>query len=40
METYNFSGDVVTILGLIGVSATGLILYWVFRSFYRSPLNK
>lgn len=39
-ETFNFSGDAVTYLGFLGVSATGLILYWIFRSYFRSPLNK
>lgn len=40
IETYNFSGDSVTILGFIGVLSTLIILISVFRSFYNSPLNK
>lgn len=39
-ETYNFAGDVFTYLGFVGVSATGLILYWISRSYFNSPLNK
>lgn len=40
IETYNFTGDAVTLLGMIGVISTLVILVAVFRSFYRSPLNK
>ena len=39
-ETYNFTGDTVTVLGLVGVISTAIIVVSVFRSFYKSPLNK
>ncbi len=38
-ETYNFSGDAVTFLGLVGVSSTLLILVTAFRRFFNSPYN-
>jgi hypothetical protein len=39
-ESYNFAGDAVTYLGLIGVTSTLIILVSVFRSYYNSPLKK
>jgi hypothetical protein len=39
-DTFNFSGDAVTFLGLIGVVSTAIIIVTIFRSFYNSPLNK
>ena len=39
-DTLNFTGDAVTYLGLVGVISTAIILVSVFRSFYKSPLNK
>jgi len=39
-DTFNFTGDAVTFLGLIGVVSTAIILVTIFRSFYNSPLNK
>jgi hypothetical protein len=39
-ETMTFTGDGVTFLGLIGVISTAIIVVSVFRSFYKSPLNK
>ena len=39
-DTLNFTGDTVTYLGLIGIISTAIILVSVFRSFYKSPLNK
>ena len=38
-DTYNFTGDAVTFLGLVGVTSTLVILVTAFRRFYRSPLN-
>lgn len=38
-DTYNFTGDAVTFLGLVGVASTLLIVVTAFRRFYRSPLN-
>ena len=40
MNTYDFTGDGVTILGFVGIVSTAIILFTVFRNFYRSPLNK
>ncbi len=38
-ETYTFSGDAVTFLGLIGVASTLLIVVTAFRRFFNSPYN-
>ena len=38
--TFDFSGDAVTFLGLIGVTSTLIILISVFRSYFNSPLRK
>lgn len=38
-DTYTFSGDAVTFLGLVGVASTLLIVVTAFRRFYRSPYN-
>lgn len=38
-ETYTFSGNVVTILGLVGVLSTFLIVVTSFRRFFNSPYN-
>jgi hypothetical protein len=38
-DTYSFSGDAVTFLGLIGVASTLLIVVTAFRRFFNSPLN-
>jgi hypothetical protein len=39
IETYNFTGDTVTFLGLIGVVSTGIIIVTAFRRFFNSPMN-
>jgi len=39
-DTYTFSGDVVTFLGLVGVVSTGIILITAFRRYFNSPLRK
>jgi hypothetical protein len=39
-ESYNFTGDAVTYLGLLGVISTFIIVVTVFKSFFNSPLNK
>lgn len=38
-DTYTFSGDAVTFLGLIGVASTLLIIVTAFKRFYNSPYN-
>ena len=39
-DTYTFSGDAVTFLGLVGVLSTGIIILTAFRRYYHSPLRK
>ena len=39
-DTYTFSGDAVTFLGLVGVISTGIIVLTAFRRYYNSPLRK
>ena len=39
-DTYNFTGDVVTVLGLVGVISTGIILVLCFTRYFNSPLRK
>jgi hypothetical protein len=39
-DTYSFTGDSVTFLGLIGVVSTLLIVVTAFRRYYNSPLRK
>lgn len=39
-DTYNFGGDGVTLLGLVGVLSTALIVVTAFRRYYNSPLRK
>ncbi len=39
-DTYTFSGDAVTFLGLIGVVSTLIIVVTSFRRYYNSPLRK
>lgn len=39
-ETYAFSGDAITFLGLVGVLSTGIIVVTAFRRFFNSPLNR
>jgi hypothetical protein len=38
-ETLNFNGNVITMLGFVGVVSTFIILVTVFRSFYNSQLK-
>ena len=38
-DTYSFSGDAVTFLGLVGVASAGIILITAFRRFFNSPYN-
>ena len=39
-ETYNFAGDGVTVLGLVGVVSTAVILVLCFTRYFNSPLRK
>jgi hypothetical protein len=38
-DTFNFNGDAVTFLGLLGVVSTLLIVNTAFRRFFNSPYN-
>jgi hypothetical protein len=38
-DTYTFSGDAITFLGLVGVLSTLLIVVTAFRRFFNSPYN-
>jgi len=40
MPTYNFTGDAVTFIGLVGVISTAVIVFSVFRSYWSSPYRK
>jgi hypothetical protein len=39
-DTYNFGGDTVTFLGLVGVISTFIIIVTAFRRYYGSPYRK
>jgi len=39
-ETYQFTGDAITFIGLVGVISTVVIVYSVFRSYWSSPYRK
>jgi len=38
-DTYTFTGDATTFLGLVGVASAGIILVTAFRRFFNSPYN-
>ena len=38
-DTYTFTGDAVTFLGLVGVISAGIIILTAFRRFFNSPYN-
>jgi len=38
-STFDFTGDAVTFLGLIGVASTLLTVVTAFRRFFNSPYN-
>jgi hypothetical protein len=38
-ETFNFTGDATTFIGLVGVVSTAIIIFTAFRRFYSSPYN-
>lgn len=39
-ETYTFTSDAITIIGLVGVISTAFIILSVFRSYWSSPYRK
>lgn len=38
-DTYTFTGDATTFIGLVGVVSTLLIVVTAFRRFFNSPYN-
>ena len=38
-DTYTFTGDAVTFLGLVGVISAFVIIVTAFRRFFNSPYN-
>jgi hypothetical protein len=38
-DTYTFTGDVTTFLGLVGVVSAFIIVVTAFRRFFNSPYN-
>jgi hypothetical protein len=40
ISTYNFTGDAVTFLGLIGVLSTALIMVIAYRRYWNSPFRR
>jgi hypothetical protein len=40
VNTLDFAGDGITVLGLVGVISTFIILVTIFKSFNNSPLRK
>ena len=38
-DTYTFTGDATTFLGLVGVVSALVIVVTAFRRFYNSPYN-
>ena len=39
-DTYTFTGDAVTFLGLLGVVSTLVIIITAFKRYFNSPLNR
>ena len=39
-DTYTFSGDTVTVLGLVGVISTFVIMVVIYKAYWNSPLRK
>lgn len=40
VDTLDFTGDGVTVLGFIGVVSTLIILITIFKSYANSPIRK
>ena len=38
-DTYTFTGDAITFLGLVGVVSAGIIIVTAFLRFFNSPYN-
>jgi len=40
IETLDFSGNIVTAIGFVGVISTAIIVVTSFRRYFNSPLRK
>lgn len=40
ISTYDFSGNITTIIGFIGILSTGIIMISAFTKYFNSPLRK
>ncbi|MFZ9728218.1 MAG: hypothetical protein ACO3CD_04325 [Candidatus Nanopelagicaceae bacterium] len=40
LDTYNFSGNATTFIGLLGLVSTFIILVTAFRRYFNSNLNR
>jgi hypothetical protein len=40
IETLDFTGNIVTVIGFVGVISTGIIVVTSFRRYFNSPLRK
>lgn len=40
IETYNFTGDGVTVLGLVGIISTAIIITVAFTRYWNSPYRR
>ena len=39
-DTYQFFGNANTYVGAVALFATPVLLYWIFRSYWRSPYRR
>jgi hypothetical protein len=39
-DTYGFVGNINTFIGAGALFITPVLLYWIFRSYFNSPLRK
>jgi len=39
-DTYGFVGNINTFIGAGALFATPVLLYWIFRSYWKSPYRK
>lgn len=39
-ETLNFTGNAVTVIGMVGIISTGIIIVTAFSRYFNSPLRK
>ena len=40
IETLDFTGNIVTVIGFVGVISTAIIVVTSFRRYFNSPLRK